>query len=70
MTITFNKPIIKPPIEIEEIIEEERRGLIDLVPVKELLNITVVSDYYEDDSEKVKIDEYAATRLTSRALDI
>ena len=68
----FSKPIIKPPIEIHEVSQtaEDERRLKDLVPIKRLVNITVESNYYETESTQVKITDYVATRLTSRALDI
>ena len=77
LTIMFSKPIIKPPIEIRNLNETYLRRLSysessfpKLVPVKEFVNITVESEFYENESEKIQIVGYVATRLTTNALDI
>ena len=41
-----------------------------LIPVKELLKITVESDFYSADDENIRIEDYYATRLTKRSLDV
>ena len=35
-----------------------------LLPVKEVLKVTVESDFYGDDDENIRIEDYYATRLT------
>lgn len=76
LTIKFSKPIIKPPIEIHSLNNKTdaagRRLLPDfkLIPVNEVVNITVESYFYGDESDKVQIVDYVATRLTTTSLDI
>ena len=35
-----------------------------------MLNITVESDYYTPDDEKIIIEDYHATRISERSIDI
>ena len=73
LTITFNKPIILPPIEIirESTDSKENDRRLDAVksadfkiPVKEIVDITIESEYYESENEELEIVDYDATRLT------
>ena len=50
--------MIKPPIEIRYLNQTDERRLSDSfdtfqIPIKDMINITVVSEFYEDDSEEV-----------------
>jgi hypothetical protein len=38
--------------------------------VEEIFEITVESDFYEDDSTETKIANFTLTRMTDRTLDI
>ena len=72
LTITFNKPIIIPPVEVES--EEETRRLtataFQKYSIQDVMQLSVESSYHDQDDQEISIKDYRLTRLTSRQMDI
>ena len=73
LTIIFSRPLILPPIEVRNVTNHTERELSAkrrAISIKEVLNITVESDYYTPDDEKIIVKNYFATRISEKSLDI
>ena len=69
LTITFNKPIVVPPIRVYPV-SPKRRQMQRMFEIEEVLAIYIESDFYESDSEAIQVDGYQLTRMTEMAMDV
>ena len=69
MTITFNKPIMMPPIKVKDTYAQKRQ-LQRMFEIEEVLAIHVESDFYDSRSSEIEIEGYELTRLTELAMDV
>ena len=75
LTISFNKPIILPPLEI---IPDETRRLeehstaeaFQRYSIKDVLQLSVESSYHDQGEPEISIEDYRLTRLTEKAMDV
>ena len=55
LTITFNKPIILPPIQLQPIEVDNESRILDsgenLISLKEVVNLWVDSEFYDNTDE-------------------
>ena len=80
LTITFNKPILLPNIQVLEANSTLNRKLQLDEPstmptdyefnIKDVLDLKVESDFYGLESEQIQIFNYTLTRLIEQAMDI
>lgn len=77
MTLIFNKPIILPPIKVENLTSTtfparllEASNDKFYYDIKDVIDLSVESSFYEKRSQEIEISNYTATRLTNSALDI
>ena len=71
LTISFNKPIILPPVRIDPL---KSRLLYDAekleYDIKEVIGFKVNSEFYDERSDETNIEDYYLTRLEEHSLDI
>ena len=85
LTISFNKPIIIPPILVDTVtVTNTTRLLTDVESeadedddsqeyyyhIKDVIELSVESSFYEEGSNDILISNYTLTRMTERELDI
>ena len=76
MTIQFNKSVSIPKILIaassNSTLNWKEGSYMDLdsFKIEKIIDLHVDSDYYELNSDSIKILDYTMTRLTERELDI
>ena len=70
LTISFNKPIIVPPLRVDPYKSKINRRLDNKHDIKEVMWFKVNSEIYDEDSEETKIEDYYLTRMDERAMDI
>ena len=75
LTITFNKPIILPPIEMisdqnRRLEENSTENAFQRYQIKDVLQLSVESSYHDQDDPEISIEDYRLTRLTEKAMDV
>ena len=81
LTIAFNKPLILPPIRVDDYSQvtnssaTEARLLQEEVSsykydIKDVVDLKIESSFHTEDSSIIKIKDYNLTRLTETAMDI
>lgn len=79
LTIGFNKPIILPPIRVDnatqpQSINETRLLQADVVSpqyeIQDIIDLSVESSFHEQESDSIRISHYNLTRMTNTRIDI
>ena len=71
LTISFNKPIILPPVRVDplksRLLDDDEKLEYD---IKEVIGFKVNSEFYDERSDETNIEDYYLTRLEEHSLDI